>query len=145
MRIRTLALSLAITLAAAAPLQAQQAPPIRVDDTAAPLLAPGPDAARLAQPLSWLHHNHLAPECMRPRARADAYQAMDLVPADQLDRRAAMVGMPPLIKAYLRLGGQIGDGAWIDHDFNTPDVFLLLDTKAMSQKHRKYYETRQDG
>lgn len=105
----------------------------------------GTDAARLAQPLSWLHHNHLAPECMRPRARADAYQAMDLVPADQLDRRAAMVGMPPLIKAYLRLGGQIGDGAWIDHDFNTTDVFLLLDTKAMSQKHRKYYETRQDG
>ena len=49
MRIRTLALSLAITLAAAAPLQAQQAPPIRVDDTAAPLLAPGPDAARLAR------------------------------------------------------------------------------------------------
>ena len=49
MRIRTLALSLAITLAAAAPLQAQQAPPIRVDDTAAPLVAPGPDAARLAR------------------------------------------------------------------------------------------------
>ncbi len=49
MRIRTLALSLAMTLAAAAPLQAQQAPPIRVDDTVAPLLAPGPDAARLAR------------------------------------------------------------------------------------------------
>ena len=49
MRIRTLALSLAMTLAAAAPLQAQQAPPIRVDDTAAPLVAPGPDAARLAR------------------------------------------------------------------------------------------------
>lgn len=49
MRIRTLALSLAMTLATAAPLQAQQAPPIRVDDTAAPLLAPGPDAARLAR------------------------------------------------------------------------------------------------
>ncbi|WP_271680797.1 serine hydrolase [Thermomonas mangrovi] len=49
MRIRTLALSLAMTLAAAAPLQAQQAPPIRVDDTAASLVAPGPDAARLAR------------------------------------------------------------------------------------------------
>ena len=49
MRIRTLALSLAMTLAAAAPLQAQQAPPIRVDDTVAPLFVPGPDAARLAR------------------------------------------------------------------------------------------------
>ena len=48
MRIRTLALSLAMTLAAAAPLQAQQAPPIRIDDTMAPLVWPGPDAERLA-------------------------------------------------------------------------------------------------
>jgi putative hemolysin len=104
----------------------------------------GTDVASLAQPLSWLHHNHLAPAEMRPRALPDAYQPMDLIPADKLDRRAAMVGMPPLIKAYLRLGGQIGEGAWIDHAFNTTDVFLLLDTKAMSQKHRKFYETRQD-
>ncbi|RCW88606.1 GNAT family N-acetyltransferase [Paracoccus lutimaris] len=104
----------------------------------------GTDAGRLAQPLSWLHHNHLAPSEMRPRALPDAYQPMDLIAAPQLDRRAAMVGMPPLIKAYLRLGGQIGEGAWIDHEFNTTDVFLLLDTKAMSQKHRKFYETRQE-
>ena len=50
MRLRTLAAALALTLAVAAPLQAQQAttPPIRIDDTMAPLVWPGPDARQLA-------------------------------------------------------------------------------------------------
>ncbi|WP_374636834.1 GNAT family N-acetyltransferase [Paracoccus sp. (in: a-proteobacteria)] len=104
----------------------------------------GTDAASLAQPLSWLHHNHLAPPNLRPHALADARQSMALIPAERLDRRAAMLGMPALIKAYLRVGGQVGEGAWIDHEFNTTDVFLLVDTKSMSQKHRKFYETRQE-
>ncbi|RDW12406.1 GNAT family N-acetyltransferase [Paracoccus thiocyanatus] len=103
----------------------------------------GTDVQALAQPLSWLHHHHLAPAAIRPRARPDGYRRMDLVPAEQLDRRAAMAGMPALIKAYLRLGGMVGDGAWLDRAFNTTDVFLMVDTKAMSQKHRKFYETRQ--
>ena len=104
----------------------------------------GTDAQSLAQPLSWLHHNHLAPPNLRPHALADARQSMALIPAEKLDRRAAMLGMPALIKAYLRVGGQVGEDAWIDHEFNTTDVFLLVDTKAMSQKHRKFYETRQE-
>ena len=103
----------------------------------------GTDTAQLAQPLSWLHRNHLAPQALRTRALANGYQPMDLVPADQLDRRAAMTAMPALIKAYLRVGGTVGEGAWLDHDFNTTDVFLLLDTRTMSEKHRKFYQTRQ--
>ncbi len=103
----------------------------------------GTDVQALAQPLSWLHHHHLAPESIRPRARPDGYHRMDLIAPEELDRRAAMAGMPALIKAYLRLGGVVGEGAWLDHAFNTTDVFLMVDTKAMSQKHLKFYETRQ--
>ncbi len=99
----------------------------------------GTDVAALAQPLAYLHHHHLAPEGLRVRARQAAYQPMDLIPADQLDRRAAMAGTPALIKAYLRLGGFVGEGAWIDRDFNTTDVCLVMDTAAMSAKHRDFY------
>ncbi|SMO58182.1 GNAT family N-acetyltransferase [Paracoccus laeviglucosivorans] len=105
----------------------------------------GTDVAPLAQSLAWLHHNHLAPETIRPKAHATGFQDMDLIPADQLDRREAMVAMPPLIKAYLRIGGSIGEGAYLDREFNTTDVFLMVDTAAMSQKHRNFYETRRQG
>jgi L-ornithine Nalpha-acyltransferase len=104
----------------------------------------GTDRAALKIPLSWLHHHHLAPEDLRVRALAPVFQRMDLMPRDGLDRRRAMIAMPPLIKAYLRLGGFVGEGAVIDHAFNTTDVCLLMDTAAMSAKHRDFY-TRKHG
>lgn len=103
----------------------------------------GTDAVALAQPLAYLHHHHLAPEVLRVRAQPDHFQAMDVLPLDQLDRKLAMKGMPALIKAYLRLGGFVGAGAWIDHDFNTTDVCLLMDTGQMSSKHRDFYSRKQ--
>lgn len=102
----------------------------------------GTDVIPLAQPLSYLHHNHLAPPEMRVRALPPHRQEMALVPGDQLDRRAAMSATPAIIKAYLRLGGFVGDGAWIDRDFNTTDVCLVMDTGQMSSRHREFYIRR---
>lgn len=99
----------------------------------------GTDVGALAMPLSYLHHHHLAPPELRVRAQPGHFQRMDLVAAAEIDRRAAMVATPALIKAYLRLGGFVGEGAWIDHAFNTTDVCLVMDTARMSAKHRDFY------
>ncbi|WP_171211498.1 GNAT family N-acetyltransferase [Ruegeria sp. HKCCA5426] len=99
----------------------------------------GTDVQALAQPLSMLHHNHLAPPDLRVRAQPDVFQSMNIVDADALDRRAAMVRVPALIKAYLRLGGFVGEGAFIDHTFNTTDVCLILDTARMNERQRRIY------
>lgn len=99
----------------------------------------GTDAAILAQPLSFLHHNHLAPTELRVTAQGGEFQRMELLEADHVDRWAAMLAIPPLIKAYLRLGGCVGDGAWIDRAFNTTDVCLVMDTARMSDKQRDFY------
>lgn len=103
----------------------------------------GTDADALAEPLSYLHHHHLAPPQMRVRALPPHRQEMDLIPRDRLDRKAAMAATPALIKAYLRLGGFVGDGAWIDHEFNTTDVCLVMDTGQMSARHRDFYVRKQ--
>ena len=99
----------------------------------------GTDVANLAQPLSLLHHRHLAPEELRVRARPDHYQRMDLIAEEDLDRRAAMVQVPALIKAYLRLGGHVGEGAYLDHAFNTTDVCLILDTASLTESQKSIY------
>ena len=99
----------------------------------------GTDIAALAEPLSWLYHHHLAPPDMRVTARAPHRQDMNLVPADRLDRKSAMAATPALIKAYLRLGGFVGDGAFVDRAFNTTDVCLVMDTGQMSSRHREFY------
>lgn len=99
----------------------------------------GTDVDRLRQALSFLHYNHLAPEDLRVRAVADHFQPMNLVPEDQVDRKEAVVGVPALIKAYLRMGGFVGEGAFVDHDFNTTDVCLILDTAQMNERQRGLY------
>lgn len=104
----------------------------------------GTDASALAQPLSLLHHFHRAPEPLRVTPQPLQAQAMDLLTEAQVERAKAMTGIPALIKAYLRLGGFVSDGAWIDRDFNTIDVCLVMDTTAMSHKHRDFY-TRKQG
>jgi len=99
----------------------------------------GTDVGALAAPLSLLHHRHLAPEQLRVEARPPNAANMNLIDPAQIDRRGAMVQMPALIKAYLRLGGVVGEGAYIDHGFNTTDVCLIMDTGEMSERQRRIY------
>jgi putative hemolysin len=99
----------------------------------------GTDPVPLAAPLSLLHHRYLAPPEMRVRARPAQFQTMNLIPEDALDRHAAMVRVPPLIKAYLRLGGFVGEGAYVDTAFNTTDVCLIMDTARLTARQRSIY------
>ena len=64
---------------------------------------------------------------------------MDLMPAEEIDRRRAMLQVPALIKAYLRLGLCVGEGAFVDHSFNTVDVCLVMDTARMTDRQRALY------
>jgi len=104
----------------------------------------GTDTAALALPLSYLWHNHLAPMPLRVAAIGEGAASMNLLAPDQIDRKEAMAKIPALIKAYLRLGGFVGDGSFVDRDFNTTDVCLVMDTARMSEKHRAFY-TKQRG
>ena len=99
----------------------------------------GTEIEPLAGALSLLHHRHLAPPELRVRARAEAFQRMDLLPESAIDRVAAMRQVPALIKGYLRLGGFVGEGAFIDRPFNTTDVCLVLDTRQMNAAARARY------
>jgi len=97
------------------------------------------DPAEITEALSHLHHNHLAPENLRVRVRPDHYTEMNLMPAAEIDTERALAQIPSLIKAYLRLGGFVGEGAFIDKNFKTIDVCLLMDTNNMVNKYRALY------
>nr|WP_092065120.1 GNAT family N-acyltransferase [Poseidonocella pacifica] len=99
----------------------------------------GTDIDALRAPLSLLHHRHLAAPELRPRALKSAFRTEDLLSDEEIDRPAAMREVPSLIKAYLRLGGVVGEGAFIDRAFNTTDICLILDTAQMNEVQSKIY------
>jgi len=105
----------------------------------------GTDIDAIRQPLAYLHHYHLAPENLRASVMADAFQSMDLMPKDQIDKREALRAIPTLIKAYLRLSGFVGQGAFVDHAFNTTDVLLMMDTDKISAKQKELYTKGRKG
>lgn len=102
----------------------------------------GSEVEPLKVPLSFLHHNCLAPEELRPRTLDQYYVDMNLLPAEQAPRAEAMRQMPALMKGYLRLNGYVGDGAFIDYEFNTVDVCLVMSTEKIGERHKKFYARR---
>ncbi len=101
---------------------------------------PGTDPARMALALSYLYHYHLAPPALRVKALPERYVDMRLIDETGIDARRALAELPPLIKGYLRLGGFVGDGAVVDHDFNTTDVSIIVKTDLVTEKYVKHYE-----
>ena len=91
---------------------------------ASALIAESPDAANRFEVLA------LALQC----------QKLTVTIENTDSSRKAMLDTPALIKAYLRLGGVVGDGAYVDHAFNTTDVCLVLDTAKMNERQRRIYE-----
>jgi len=47
--------------------------------------------------------------------------------------------MPPLLKAYLRLGARIGGEPFWDKDFNVADVFVLLPVAALEARYARHF------
>jgi len=101
---------------------------------------PGVDPDSIALPLSYLYYYHLAPPALRVVAVSDRYVEMRRVASHEIDPASAMVEMPPLLKAYLRLGGFIGDGAVIDSQFQTTDVCIIVKTDMITDKYAKHYQ-----
>ena len=101
---------------------------------------PGTNAAALAPQLSFLRNQALAPLPLRVTALPER-----AVPEDQIsfgcpDKQTVMKKLPPLIKAYLRLGAWVGEGASIDHQFDTTDVFVLLPTDRIPSRYYAHFD-----
>ena len=92
-----------------------------------------------AEALSFLAQNCRASEAWRVSAVASRFRAMDLMPPEAVDARAALAAMPPLIKGYLRLGAKIGDGCVVDEAFGTTDVFIVLPVATISTRYVNHY------
>lgn len=52
---------------------------------------------------------------------------------------AGSASVPPLLKAYLRMGCRIGGEACWDPEFNCADVFILMDVQAMAGRYAQRF------
>ncbi len=86
----------------------------------------GTDVRDLALPLSYLHHYASSPDEWLVRALPERHVSMRLLDREAVNPKAAFKALPPLVKGYLRCGAHFGDGAVIDREFGTTDVFAVM-------------------
>jgi L-ornithine Nalpha-acyltransferase len=99
----------------------------------------GTDPDAHAVPLSFMAQNCAAPEEWRVRALPGRYIEMNRLPRQSVNPKTALRALPPLIKGYLRLGCYIGEGAVIDHQFNTIDVLIMLPVSAIQPRYLSHF------
>ena len=96
----------------------------------------GTDPDQLALPLSYLHHFHAIPPECRVRAKSELFVDMNRMPKDAIDLKEALRSLPPLIKGYVRAGARIGEGAVIDRQFGTTDVFIYFPLANIDSRYK---------
>lgn len=100
---------------------------------------PGTNPLALALPLSFLRHQAAAGEEWQVRPREGRAVPMGIIDKAALDARKGFAALPPLIKAYLRLGAKFADTAVIDKDFGTIDAFTILPTSEIEERYIAYF------
>ncbi len=103
----------------------------------ASLAGTDPDASAL--PLSYLHHFHSMPAHLRVRARPELFVEMNRMPKDAIEAREGLRSLPPLLKGYVRAGCCIGDGAVVDRQFGTTDVFIYFPLSGIDARYKSRF------
>ena len=81
----------------------------------------------------------MAPQDWRVRAHDRLHVDMNMMPASEIDHRAVLRALPPLIKGYLKLGAYVGDGAVVDHQFGTTDILMILPVEDINERYFAHF------
>ena len=98
---------------------------------------PGTDPATHLDAFAMLRARHLGPRALLPGISApDVFRLADL-PLPEPDERRGLLGMPPLLRSYLGMGGWVGDHAVVDAGMNTLHVFAALEVAAIPPARKR--------
>ena len=100
---------------------------------------PGANPLAHALPLRFLAGEAAAPPQWNARAHPRRRVAMSGPAEAKTDARKALAALPPLIKGYLRVGARFGDGAVVDRQFGTTDVFVVMPVAGIAARYAAHF------
>jgi putative hemolysin len=100
---------------------------------------PGIAVDEMALPLAYLHHFHAMPAHLRVKARPELFVDMNRMAKDKIDPREGIRSLPAMLKGYVRAGCCIGDGAVIDRQFGTTDVFIYFPLSGIDARYKSRF------
>jgi putative hemolysin len=101
----------------------------------------GTNPLALALPLSFLHHRAAAEAEWQVHPREGRGVPMAILDKAALDARKGIAALPPLLKAYVRIGAKFATGAVIDESYGTIDVFTIMPIAEIEARYIAYFGT----
>ena len=99
----------------------------------------GTDVMKYTNQLSYLRNNFSLPDELSVKSLdSKSYSTNIKINSDTGDIRT-FVKLPPLIKGYIRIGGKVSHDFFIDHNFNTIDLCVIVRTDNIDEKYKKKY------
>lgn len=99
----------------------------------------GTNVEKLSKELSYLRSNFSLPDEMSVQSLVNInYPVYNKNIINESDLRI-FVKLPPLIKGYLRVGGRFSDSFFIDYDFNTIDLCVVVQTDYIDEKYKNKF------
>ena len=100
---------------------------------------PGTDVQEFSKELSYLRSNFSLPEEISVNSLLDNnYPVCIKNNINESDIRT-FAKLPPLIKGYLRVGGRVSDSFFVDYDFNTIDLCVVVQTLNIDEKYKNKF------
>ncbi len=101
----------------------------------------GTDPKELAEPLTFLSKVGKPPEDWKVEAWPHIRVPLVQSDPDSINDKQALRQLPPLLKAYMRIGCYFGESAMVDHQFGTTDVFIIMPVDNIDPKYVQHYST----
>ena len=95
----------------------------------------GTRSETLATPLSYIFHHAACSADWQVTATPARAARMDWLDKSSFDPRQALASLPPLVKAYVRMGSTFATEAAVDHQFGTTDLFTVMPLAAANLRY----------
>jgi putative hemolysin len=101
---------------------------------------PGTDPDLHRDVLAGIHERALATGEWRVAAMAGINRPIGEICNARSNRNAdTRLAIPPLVKGYLRLGARFGEGVFVDRQFGTTDIFVVLPVAQIDRRYISYF------
>jgi len=87
---------------------------------------------------AFLREKYIAPEHLRPKIKAPQVISYSEDNYCKLDKKKALLDMPPLLKTYLSMGAWVSDHAVVDLNMKTLHLFTGVEVSKIPRKRKQF-------
>ena len=100
---------------------------------------PGTNVMKFSDQLSYLKRNYSLQKELAVESLDDNVYPIDNIKNKYISDIKLFIKLPPLIKGYLRVGGRVSKSYFVDHNFNTIDLCVVVKTINIDDKYKKRF------